>query len=76
MTREQYMELHGELGSKLGVVSPAMYTRYEHYNAYKLLRKELPHMEAVERVAEEQRCSSVTVWNSVSFFLKSPEVDL
>ncbi len=72
MTREQFYEKHGSTAFELGFVTGAMHERYAHYRAYKLLRTQrLPHMEAIEQVAEEQRCSSVTVWNSVSFFLKS-----
>lgn len=72
MTRAKWFEKgYGESGFSLGIVSEAMHDRYEHYKSYLVHRKTLPHMEAVEQVAEEARCSATTVWHSVSFFLKS-----
>lgn len=77
MTRFEWFEKgYGQLALDLGIISSSMFMKFIHYKVYLDYRAEnMMHISAIELVAEDFNCSVSNVWKSVSFFVKSEQVE-
>lgn len=77
MTRFEWFEHgYGQQALNLGIISTSMFARYIQFKVYSSYRDAgSAHIEAIEKTAEEVKCSVSTVWKAVYFFVKSPELE-